>query len=95
MKTMGAIFEELAKKNGVFSEIKVRSILLQWESIIGTVLAKKTKPLTLKNGVLVVLCTDSIWAAELKFYTKDILRKLNEQLRDIRTIRSIKIAYKE
>lgn len=95
MKTFGMIVDELAKKSGVFSEIKVRLILRCWKDIVGELLAEKTKPVCLKNGVLSIYCYESIWASELKFYTKDILKRLKEQLQDVRDVRSIKIVRKE
>lgn len=95
MKTIGGIIDELSKKKGIFSEIKVRTIFSRWESVVGSLLAEKTKPVSLNRGVLTVWCSESIWASELKFYTKDILAKMKEQLQDVRDIRSIKIVYKE
>ncbi|HNW47237.1 MAG TPA: DUF721 domain-containing protein [Thermotogota bacterium] len=95
MKTIGEVIDGLSRKKGVFSEIKVRTIFTRWESVVGPLLAEKTKPVSLSRGVLTVWCAESVWASELKFYTKDILAKMKEQLRDVRDIRSIKIVYKE
>jgi len=91
MNSFKRLIDKLAKKSGVFSEIKVRLILDEWDDIIGSPLSNKTKPVALKGGVLYVLCEDPLWAQELRFYTKDILIKLKSKLRDTRDVNAIKI----
>ncbi len=91
MNSFEHLVDKLAKKSGVFSEIKVRLILEEWEAIIGSPLSNKTKPVALKGGVLYVLCEDPMWAQELRFYTTDILKKLKARLKDTRDVNMIKI----
>jgi len=91
MRTFKKVLDGLARKSGVFSEIKVRMILDSWEEIIDPPLNKKVKPVALKGGVLYLLCRDPIWAQELRFYKEDILTKLKSRLSDIREVDSIKI----
>jgi len=91
MKSFKGLIDRLSRKSGIFSEIKVRLILKEWEEIIGTPLSKKTKPVALRAGVLYVLCEDPLWAQELRFYTDDILRKLRERLDDTRHVKTIRI----
>ncbi len=91
MNSFKRLIDKLAKKSGVFSEIKVRLILDEWDDIIGSPLSSKTKPVALKGGVLYVLCEDPLWAQELRFYTDDILIKLKSKLKDTRDVNAIKI----
>ncbi len=91
MGTFQSIIDKLAYRSGVFSEIKVRMILNSWEDILGSTLSSKTKPLAIRNGILFVLCEDGVWASELKYYTNEILKALNEKLENIRDVKTIKI----
>ncbi len=91
MNSFKRLIDKLAKRSGVFSEIKVRLILEEWDDIIGSPLSNKTKPVALKAGVLYVLCEDPLWAQELRFYTEDILKKLKSKLKDTRDVNTIKI----
>jgi len=91
MNTFQRVIDKLARKSGVFSEIKVRLILDEWDRIVGQPLSSRTEPIALKEGVLYVLCEDPMWAQELRFHTRDLLKKLKEELDDIREVRSIRI----
>jgi predicted nucleic acid-binding Zn ribbon protein len=91
MNTFQRVVDKLAKKSGIFSEIKVRLILEEWDRIIGEPLCSRTKPILLHEGVLYVLCEDPMWSQELRFHTKDLLKKLKEELDNIREVRSIRI----
>jgi|SRR6056297_3499268 len=91
MNSFKGLIDKLAKKSGVFSEIKVRLILEEWDEIIGSPLSSKTKPVALRGGVLYILCEDPLWAQELRFYTAELLKKLKAKLKDTRDVKSIKI----
>jgi len=91
MKTFQELVDLLALKSGVFSEIKVKMILNNWNEIIGEPLASRTKPLALKGGVLYVLCEDGVWASELRFFIPDIVKKIKIRVGDIRSVDTIKI----
>src|SRR6056297_2990200 len=91
MNSFKSLIDKLAVRSGVFSEIKVRLILEEWDEIIGSPLSNKTKPVALKGGVLYILCEDPLWAQELRFYTRDIIKKLRMKLKETRDINTIKI----
>jgi len=91
MNNFKRLVDKLAKKSGVFSEIKVRLILDEWEDIIGPPLSNKTKPVALRGGILYVLCEDPLWAQEMRFYTDELLKKLQSRLKETRDVNKIKI----
>jgi hypothetical protein len=60
-----------------------------WEEVVGPQIAGKTRPEALRNGVLVVSVTSSVWMQELSFMKQKILDRINQTLAS-RTIREIR-----
>ena len=60
-----------------------------WPQVVSAQISKNTHPLMIKNGILTVLTASSVWAQELRYTKKEIIKKLNEKIgeevvRDIR-----------
>ena len=51
-----------------------------WEGVVGPQIAGKTRPEALRNGVLVVSVTSSVWMQELSFMKQKILDRINQTL---------------
>ena len=51
-----------------------------WEEVVGPQIAGKTRPEALRNGVLVVSVTSSVWMQELSFMKQKILDRINQTL---------------
>jgi hypothetical protein len=60
-----------------------------WEEVVGPQIAGKTRPEALRNGVLVVSVTSSVWMQELSFMKQKILDRINQTLAPA-TIREIR-----
>jgi len=85
------IFYEAAKQNNFFKKLLLKIILDDWENIVGSILAQKTWPLELKDGVLKIAHQDPIFASELILRQREILEKLNLMLKGIDTVKTIKL----
>lgn len=48
-----------------------------WDEVVGEAISKNTQPLSIKNKLLRVRVTDSIWYQELQFLESQIREKLN------------------
>lgn len=60
-----------------------------WDSVVDERISRHAKPLRIKNGILTVTTSSSVWAQELRYVKEEILKKLNEKVgknvvRDIR-----------
>jgi len=53
-----------------------------WEQVTGTMVAGAGRPVAERDGVLTVICSDSVWAQELELMGPDLVRRLNESLGD-------------
>jgi predicted nucleic acid-binding Zn ribbon protein len=51
-----------------------------WESAVGEVIAKNTKPEAFKGKLLLVLVNSHPWMHQLQFLKKDIINKVNQAL---------------
>ena len=51
-----------------------------WESAVGDVIAKNTKPEAFKGKLLLVLVNSHPWMHQLQFLKKDIINKVNQAL---------------
>jgi predicted nucleic acid-binding Zn ribbon protein len=51
-----------------------------WEQSVGSRIAEAGRPVHERDGSLTVLCTDSVWAAELELMGPELLKRLNTAL---------------
>jgi predicted nucleic acid-binding Zn ribbon protein len=51
-----------------------------WDSIVGDVIAKNTKPGAFKGRILLVYVTSSTWVHQLQFLKAEMITKLNQAL---------------
>lgn len=85
------LFFEAAKQSDFFKKLFLKMVLDDWENIVGKVLAQKTFPLELENGVLKIAHQDPIFASEIILRKKEIISRLNTKLRGIVTINEIRL----
>jgi len=57
-----------------------RSVLDGWKKAVGPQISGNTRPYMLKDRVLFVKVSSSVWMHQLQFMKGDILEKLNERL---------------
>ncbi len=58
------------------------SILSIWPKIAGINIAKRTRPLKIAGKTLYLTVETSTWMEELKYIKEDIIKKINEELKD-------------
>lgn len=66
-------------KLGIKNKIQEQMILLDWNNIAGPQLAKISRPKTIKNGIIFVVCYSPVWMQELTFRKKEILDEINRR----------------
>ncbi|MGM0508404.1 MAG: DUF721 domain-containing protein [Fusobacteriota bacterium] len=73
------IIKEQIKKSPF---LKKEMLDVKWKDIVGENLAKKSRPVFIKEGKLKVQVESSIWLQEMRFLERDILKKVNTFLSD-------------
>jgi hypothetical protein len=51
-----------------------------WDEAVGAEIANHARPSSIKNGVLVVKVSDSVWLQELGFRAHEIIERINSAL---------------
>ncbi len=83
------VLEDLLSTLGMSSVARLVRLGAEWPGIVGPLLAGKTSPARLRNGVLTVLVMNHAWAQELQLGKNALLEKINrtqrgETIQDIR-----------
>ncbi len=83
---LDGVFKQLNRTPQQCEQLRVWDI---WGEVVGPQIAGKTRPEALRNGVLVVSVTSSVWMQELSFMKQKILDRINQRLAS-GTIREIR-----
>jgi predicted nucleic acid-binding Zn ribbon protein len=51
-----------------------------WEQAVGPTIAEAGIPTAERDGVLTIVCTDAVWAAELELMGPELVKRLNTTL---------------
>jgi len=83
---LDGVFKQLNRTPQQREQLRIWDI---WQEVVGPQIADKTRPETLRNAVLVVSVSSSVWMQELSFMKQKILDRLQQNLapgmvRDIR-----------
>jgi len=75
------LIPHVVAKLGLSQRLKESQILNNWSELVGEVVAKHSRPMTLDKGYLTVNVDSSPWLNELQRYSKGmILDKLKQKL---------------
>jgi len=76
----GKVLDRLIAEQGWSTEVSVHVVLGRWESIVGTAVAEHAQPEGYAEGVLVIRCDSTAWAAQLRMLAPTIVARLNDSL---------------
>ena len=86
---LGDILRNYCNRAGLSRRMNEQKLLDVWEEAVGEGVAKRTEPIRIKNRVLYLKVTNSVWMQQLQFMKELIIKKLHEKtgidfLQDIR-----------
>jgi len=79
-KSLNHILSKLEQQAQWEGPRQFQRLLQFWPQIVGPTVAQQTRPYSISRDVLYVATSGSVWAQELKFKRRFILKKLNAQL---------------
>ena len=79
-RLLGEILPETLKKKALHLPTKDRPLIDAWNRAVGSQISSKAQPDRLRDDVLYVRVSTSVWMHELQFMKQDIIAKLNEIL---------------
>jgi predicted nucleic acid-binding Zn ribbon protein len=59
---------------------KIARLFSDWESIVGDAVARRCRPVSLREGLLKVRANSTAWAAELRYLTPELVRRVNQEM---------------
>jgi predicted nucleic acid-binding Zn ribbon protein len=77
---IGSVIDDVLKTYRRESDGELLQVWHVWDSIVGDVIAKNTKPGAFKGRILLVYVTSSTWVHQLQFLKAEMITKLNEAL---------------
>lgn len=71
---------QLADNLGIEHPAETSRLFSAWAAIVGERVAGRCEPVSLRDGILKVRAASAAWAAELKYLSPEILRRVNGEL---------------
>ena len=89
IEDIGSIIGSVVDKMELSKRLKVSNIFNHWEDIVGSGIAKRSKPQKLVRKTLYVSVTTSTWANELSLMSEKFIEKINSFIGEdvVKTIR--------
>ena len=81
MQHIQVAIQNFLKKSGLNSGVEQQEALKIWGETVGNKISKNTEPMSVKNGILVIKTTNSVWKQELQIQKTEIIKKLNNRLK--------------
>lgn len=76
--SLGEVLGNFLRRSGLNPKIQEQKILHSWDKAVGDAIAERTQPVSVKNRVLQVKVTNSVWMQELQFMKNLIIQRLQE-----------------
>lgn len=74
---VGKALEDLTASLGIRKSLREYSVMTEWESIVGSRIARVTRPERMDKGVLFVAVSTAPWRAELSMRKRELMEKIN------------------
>jgi predicted nucleic acid-binding Zn ribbon protein len=79
---LGNIVDALTQELGWNPQLAQSALLVNWADIVGEETAKHSEPEVITDGVLMVRCASSAWAAQLRSMNLQLLAKISSRFPD-------------
>ena len=76
-KRIGEALDQVAFRLRAPRAQVLATVFEAWEELVGAVVAAHTSPLRLVDGELVVAVDDPAWTAEMKFFSAELISRIN------------------
>ncbi|WP_419924532.1 DciA family protein [Candidatus Poriferisocius sp.] len=76
-KRIGEALDQVAYRLRAPRAQVLAAVFEAWEELVGTVMAAHASPVRLVDGELVVAVDDPAWATEMKFFSSDLIDRIN------------------
>ena len=81
MQHIQIAIQNFLKRSGLNSGVEQQKALKVWGKTVGNKISKNTEPISVKNGILEIKTTNSVWRQELQIQKTEIIKRLNKILK--------------
>ena len=74
---LSAIIAPVLTGLGLGPDIRLEKLKKHWQDIVGTMNARNTYPLSLRDGILTIAVSSSVWMTQARFYSSTYIKKIN------------------
>jgi|MudIll2142460700_1097286.scaffolds.fasta_scaffold755489_2 predicted nucleic acid-binding Zn ribbon protein len=79
-RAAGEILVKVLEELGLSQKLREREALTQWPEVVGPEVARRSRALRIREGVLYVRVDSAVWRQELHFLKSAILMSYQEKL---------------
>ena len=81
MPSLAVAIAQALKERGWTGLIEQQKSFLLWEEIVGPAIAANSRPIDIRDNVLIVQAKSAVWRSEVAFQKDEILAALNHRLK--------------
>jgi predicted nucleic acid-binding Zn ribbon protein len=82
MESLGAAIAKMLKLYNIEKPVQQNEALILWNDIVGKTISRHTTPEKIMYSKLFIRVDSPVWRNELNFRKAEILKKLNNQLKN-------------
>jgi predicted nucleic acid-binding Zn ribbon protein len=75
---VGEILPRVLEIMGLDDKFEEVRLIQGWAEVVGPVVAKKSRPRMLRDGILIIEVENSVWMQELWFHQKQIIDRIRK-----------------
>ncbi|HUV35734.1 MAG TPA: DUF721 domain-containing protein [Patescibacteria group bacterium] len=83
-KKVGEILPEVMKGLGLDAKLREAELARQWCRIVGTAVAARSRPATVRKNVLIVEVGNNAWMQEIRFHQREIIARIREMFPELK-----------
>jgi len=80
LKTWAEALGPFLKISGLSRRMQEQKLLDSWDRVVGDAIVEETRPIRVKNRILQVKVTNSVWMQQLQFMKGLIIKKIQENM---------------
>jgi predicted nucleic acid-binding Zn ribbon protein len=77
-KKVGDILPGVMKGLGLDVKFREADLIRRWPEIVGETMALRSKPIVIKDRILLVAAENNVWMQEIRYHQRGIIEKIRE-----------------
>jgi predicted nucleic acid-binding Zn ribbon protein len=75
--SISVLISPVLKSLGLGTDIRLEKLKKHWQEIVGTMNARNTHPLSLRDDILTVAVSSPVWITQARFYSSTFIKNIN------------------